>query len=587
MADELKAKGNAAFSAGHFEEAIQHFSAAIELDPNNHVLYSNRSAAEASLHRYSKALKDAKKCVELKRDWPKGYSRLGAAYFGLEEWEEAVKAYEDGLHIDPSNHALQSALSDALSAKNRSTSRGGQLFGPEGMARLAMDPRGRPLLEDAEFMGRLRQVAAHPEMLNAMLGDSKMQLALEIMLGIKVASNAEEAAEMAGGSGRAASAQGPSSSAHHQAAAGPSAAAASGGAEAKEPEPEAADAEMDDEERELAAKKAAAAAEKAKGNEAYKAKRFDEALAHYDAAIAAYDGDISFLTNKAAVHFEMGDFEACVKDCDDAVMRGRELRSDYALVGRALQRKGNALVKLGRLQEAIDAYNKSLMEHRSAETLKRLQETEKALKAQQESSYVDMSLCEEEREKGNVAFKGDRYPEAVGHYQEALKRGPPSHNPEAHKLYSNLAACYTKLGAYPEGIKAADRCIELAPEFTKGYSRKGTLQFLMKEYNKGLATYEAGLKHDPGNAELKEGMMRCIDAINRIAQGMGSEEEIAERRAKAMEDPEVQGILRDPIMQGVLEDLQTDPRAAQRHMSHPEIRNKISKLVTAGIIQLR
>jgi stress-induced-phosphoprotein 1 len=33
-----------------------------------------------------------------------------------------------------------------------------------------------------------------------------------------------------------------------------------------------------------------------------------------------------------------------------------------------------------------------------------------------------MSLCEEEREKGNVAFKGDRYPEAVGHYQEALKR---------------------------------------------------------------------------------------------------------------------------------------------------------------------
>lgn len=47
----------------------------------------------------------------------------------------------------------------------------------------------------------------------------------------------------------------------------------------------------------------------------------------------------------------MGDFEACVKDCDDAVARGRELRSDFQLVGRALQRKGNALVKLGRLQE--------------------------------------------------------------------------------------------------------------------------------------------------------------------------------------------------------------------------------------------
>lgn len=69
-----------------------------------------------------------------------------------------------------------------------------------------------------------------------------------------------------------------------------------------------------------------------------------------------------------------------------------------------------------------------------------------------------------------------RYPEAIQHYNESLKRGPPSVNPEAFKTYSNLAACYTKLGAYPEGIKAADKCIELEPSFAKGYVRKGLLQ---------------------------------------------------------------------------------------------------------------
>ncbi len=46
-------------------------------------------------------------------------------------------------------------------------------------------------------------------------------------------------------------------------------------------------------------------------------------------------------------------------------------------------------------------------------------------------------------------------------------------------------------------------------------SRKGHLQFFMKEYDKALETYEAGLKHDPDNAELKEGIARCIDAVNK------------------------------------------------------------------------
>jgi stress-induced-phosphoprotein 1 len=169
----------------------------------------------------------------------------------------------------------------------------------------------------------------------------------------------------------------------------------------------------------------------------------------------------------------------------------------------------------------------------------------------------------------------------------ALRSGPPSANPEAHKLYSNLAACYTKLGAYPEGLKAADRCIELAPDFAKGYSRKGALQFLTKEYSKALATYEQGLARDPDSAELRDGAARCVDAIGRLAAGDASEEELAERRAKAMEDPEVQGILRDPVMQNVLQDLQTDPRAAQHHLAHPDIRAKISKLVAAGVIQTR
>ena len=34
--------------------------------------------------------------VELKSEWPKGYSRLGAANQGLCHWDEAIDAYQQG-----------------------------------------------------------------------------------------------------------------------------------------------------------------------------------------------------------------------------------------------------------------------------------------------------------------------------------------------------------------------------------------------------------------------------------------------------------------------------------------------------------
>ena len=100
------------------------------------------------------------------------------------------------------------------------------------------------------------------------------------------------------------------------------------------------------------------------------------------------------------------------------------------------------------------------------------------------------------------AFREQKYPEAVKFYSEALKRGPPSVNPDAHKLYSNRAACFTKLGAYPDGIKDADECITLKPDFPKGYSRKGLLQFFMKDYDKAIATYQVPLGMGKSNSLL-------------------------------------------------------------------------------------
>lgn len=59
------------------------FTKAIEIEPENHILYSNRSAVYAAQAEYQKALEDANKATDIKADWSKGWVRKGAAYRGL------------------------------------------------------------------------------------------------------------------------------------------------------------------------------------------------------------------------------------------------------------------------------------------------------------------------------------------------------------------------------------------------------------------------------------------------------------------------------------------------------------------------
>ena len=98
-AAEFKDKGNAHLKAYEFDQAIECYSKAIELDPNDHVFYSNRSAAYLSKGDAQTALYDSVKCVDIKKDWPRGYSRKGAALHALKRYDEAIEAYEEGLKV--------------------------------------------------------------------------------------------------------------------------------------------------------------------------------------------------------------------------------------------------------------------------------------------------------------------------------------------------------------------------------------------------------------------------------------------------------------------------------------------------------
>lgn len=64
-------QSNAACQGGDYSKAVALYSDALQLDPTNHILYSNRSAALVKMGQFTQALQDATRARELNPKWPK------------------------------------------------------------------------------------------------------------------------------------------------------------------------------------------------------------------------------------------------------------------------------------------------------------------------------------------------------------------------------------------------------------------------------------------------------------------------------------------------------------------------------------
>ena len=114
---KFKNKGNDLFKEGKTDEAIEMYSKAIELDKNNHVYFSNRSACYLKKGDAQKALEDANACLELNADFEKAYSRKGAALQALKKFDESIAALEEGVAKFPENAKLEAELKKVKRAK--------------------------------------------------------------------------------------------------------------------------------------------------------------------------------------------------------------------------------------------------------------------------------------------------------------------------------------------------------------------------------------------------------------------------------------------------------------------------------------
>ncbi|XP_054712606.1 stress-induced-phosphoprotein 1-like isoform X2 [Uloborus diversus] len=182
------------------------------------------------------------------------------------------------------------------------------------------------------------------------------------------------------------------------------------------------------------------------------------------------------------------------------------------------------------------------------------------------------------KDKGNSALNAGNFDEAIKYYTEAI-----SEDSSNHVLFSNRSAAYCKAGKYKEALIDAEKTVEVKPDWAKGYSRKGAALAYLKRYDDALNAYKEGLKFDPNNEQLKEGIKEVQSQMSSgnlsyrlVFPNPFSGPGIME---KLRNDPRTRDYLNDPSYIKLLLDLQQNPSSMLEKLKDPRVMTTLNVLL--------
>lgn len=129
-------------------------------------------------------------------------------------------------------------------------------------------------------------------------------------------------------------------------------------------------------------------------------------------------------------------------------------------------------------------------------------------------------------------------------------------------------------------MKDADKTIEIKPDWPKGYGRKGAALHGKGDLLGANDAYEAGLKHDANNAQLKSGLASVEKAMQQEAGngfggdptgGLGKMFNDPNLLQKIANNPKTSAYLSDPTFMAKLQQLQQNPQMSPDMFSDPRM----------------
>jgi tetratricopeptide (TPR) repeat protein len=208
--------------------------------------------------------------------------------------------------------------------------------------------------------------------------------------------------------------------------------------------------------------------------------RADEALEHFQKALAIRPGSAAFHAGLGSAFYEK-------KRMDEAIIqfqRALEIKPDFAEAAEAHNNLGYSLLQKGLVNEAITHFQKAL--------------------------EIKPGFAEAHNTLGDSLFQIGRVDEAIVQYQKAVEI-----KPDFAEANNNLGYGLFQKGRVNEAITYFQKAVEIKPDFAEAHSNLGYGLFQIGRVDEAIIQYQAALVLQPRSADVCE---RFGDALFRKGQ---------------------------------------------------------------------
>ncbi|XP_039592350.1 sperm-associated antigen 1-like isoform X1 [Polypterus senegalus] len=548
IANHEKNKGNEAFAAKDYDEAITYYTRSISVMPSV-AAYNNRAQAEIKLCQWTNALNDCQKVLEVEPKNLKGILRRATVYLNTGNFKASIADLTEVIQAEPSNPTVKKILNEVQIRMGNMQSKE-KVKGKKILIEQMDDTNKEKLTADSSSHvgGETAATAFEKSVMGNVQkkfpsrGDIQPETD-ERGLSPGTKENAEKANKETESTVQSTEAkdqrlknknlENGKYAGNHSSTSG-----------SDESRPQLLTSGV---------LPPAVACLKEQGNELFKNGQFGEAVIKYTQAITDFEkcnvdspGDLSILySNRAACFLKNGNCADCIEDCTRALAlqpftvkpllrramafesmeRYRQAYVDYKTVlqidsgiqaaNTSVNRLTRLLIDLdgeewrGKLPE-IPSVTLSFQQCRLKEVVLKRDEKNDGVLSEQEKCKVTEEMFLSFKQKGNDFVKTSQYNEALKQYSECLKL-----NPSDSAIYSNRALCHLKLNQSEEVIQDCNSALLLEPSNVKAYYRRGLAYKNLQNYIASINDFKEVLQIAPHITEAKRELKEVTDCLKK------------------------------------------------------------------------